>query len=164
MLPYEYPKWQTVYFYFSRWKRDDTLEQIQQQLVEQQRRKASRPAEQAVGILDAQSTKTTLVAGAQRGFDAGKKAKGRKRHLVVDTLGLILTVVIQSASVQGLARSRGSACVDEAVLGRCQKAICGCRLQRQTGGTGENSIGHRGAHCKKELVRRLSGPAQTPDR
>jgi putative transposase len=100
MLPHDFPKWQTVYFYFSRWKRDGTLEQVQQVLVEQQRRKAGRQSEPTIGILDAQSTKTTMVAGEQRGFDAGKKVKGRKRHIIVDTLGLILAVVIQSASVQ----------------------------------------------------------------
>lgn len=100
MLPHDFPKWQTVYFYFSRWKRDGTLEHIQQTLVEKQRLKAGRKAEPTVGILDAQSTKTTLVAGEQRGFDAGKKVKGRKRHIIVDTLGLVLAVVIQSASMQ----------------------------------------------------------------
>ncbi len=100
MLPQDFPKWQSVYFYFSRWKRDGTLEQIQQELVEKQRKKAGRQSEPTVGILDAQSTKTTMVAGEQRGFDAGKKVKGRKRHIIVDTLGLLLAVVIQSASVQ----------------------------------------------------------------
>ena len=100
MLPHDFPKWQTVYFYFSRWKRDGTLEQIQQALVEQLRLKAGRKAEPTVAILDAQSAKTTLVAGEQRGFDAGKKVKGRKRHIIVDTLGLVLAVVIQSASMQ----------------------------------------------------------------
>jgi putative transposase len=100
MLPREYPKWQTVYFYFNRWKRDGTLEQIQQQLVEKMRSKAGRKGEPTVAIMDAQSVKTTLVAGESRGFDAGKKVKGRKRHIAVDTLGLLLAVVIQSASTQ----------------------------------------------------------------
>lgn len=100
MLPHDYPKWQTVYFYFTRWKRDGTLEQIQQQLVEKSRKKAGRKPEPTAAIIDAQSVKTTLVAGESRGFDAGKKVKGRKRHIVVDTLGLVLAVVIQSASVQ----------------------------------------------------------------
>jgi putative transposase len=100
MLPHDYPKWQTVYFYFSRWKRNGTLEQLQQQLVEKQRKKAGRKSEPTAAIIDAQSVKTTLVAGESRGFDAGKKVKGRKRHIAVDTLGLILAVVIQSASVQ----------------------------------------------------------------
>lgn len=100
MLPHDFAKWQTVYFYYRRWKRDGTLEQIQQELVEKIRKQQGRKAEPTVGIIDAQSVKTTLVAGEARGFDAGKKIKGRKRHIIVDTLGLLLAVVIQNASVQ----------------------------------------------------------------
>ena len=100
MLPQDFPKWQLVYFYFSQWKRNGTLEQIQLQLVEKVRGKAGRKPEPTVGIIDAQSVKTTLVAGEAKGFDAGKKVKGRKRHIVVDSLGLVLMVVIHSAGVQ----------------------------------------------------------------
>ena len=59
-----------------------------------------RKEEPTVGIIDAQSVKNTLVSSQDKGFDAGKKIKGIKRHIIVDTLGLILAVVIQSASVQ----------------------------------------------------------------
>ena len=99
MLPQDFPKWQLVYFYFSQWKRNGTLEQMQLNLVEKVRGKAGRKPEPTVGIIDAQSVKTTLVAGEARGFDAGKKVKGRKRHIVVDSLGLLLIVVIHSAGV-----------------------------------------------------------------
>jgi putative transposase len=100
MLPHDFPKWQSVYFYFSRWKRNGTFEQIQQALVEKERVRMGKNTAPTVGIIDAQSVKTTLVGGEARGFDAGKKVKGRKRHIVVDTLGLLLAVVIQSASLQ----------------------------------------------------------------
>lgn len=100
MLPKDYPKWQSVYFYFSRWKREGTLEQIQLALVEKIRIRAGKKAEPTAAILDAQSVKTTLVGGEARGFDGGKKVKGRKRHIVVDTMGLVLMVVIHSAGVQ----------------------------------------------------------------
>lgn len=100
MLPLEFPKWQTVYFYFSRWKRNGTFEQIHEQLVESVRKQQKRNAQPTVGIIDSQSVKTTLVAGEARGFDAGKKVKGRKRHIIVDTLGLVLAVVVHSASIQ----------------------------------------------------------------
>jgi putative transposase len=100
MLPRDYPKWQLVYYYFSRWKREGHLEDLQLKLVEALRVKAGRKREPTVGIIDSQSVKTTLVAGEARGFDAGKKVKGRKRHLVVDSLGLVLAVVVHSAGIQ----------------------------------------------------------------
>jgi putative transposase len=100
MLPSDFPCWSTVYFYFSRWKRDGTLEQIELALVERAREKAGRHKEPTAAIIDAQSVKTTMVGGESRGFDAGKKVKGRKRHIVVDTLGLVLMVVVHSAGVQ----------------------------------------------------------------
>jgi putative transposase len=69
-------------------------------LVEKIRLKAGRNVEPTVGIIDAQSVKSSLVSSEDKGYDAGKKIKGIKRHIIVDTLGLILAVVIQGASVQ----------------------------------------------------------------
>lgn len=86
-----------------------------------------REREPSAGIMDTQSVKTTLVAGEARGFDAGKRVKGRKRHIVVDTLGLLLAVVIQSASVQ----ERNGA--DE-VIGRLQECWCKVRMVFADGG------------------------------
>jgi putative transposase len=100
MLPANFPKWQLVYYYFSVWKRSGLIEQIHESLVEKIRLKAGRNVEPTVGIIDAQSVKSSLVSSEDKGFDAGKKIKGIKRHIIVDTLGLILAVVIQGASVQ----------------------------------------------------------------
>jgi len=100
MLPGDFPNWSIVYYYFSVWKKDGTLEQIHEFLVEKIRRQHNKNEEPSVGIIDAQSVKNTLVSSQDKGFDAGKKIKGIKRHIIVDTLGLILAVVIQSASVQ----------------------------------------------------------------
>ena len=100
MLPSDFPGWKLVYYYFSTWKRASVIEQIHEALVEKVRKKHGKQEEPSVGIIDAQSVKNTLVSSEDRGFDAGKRIKGIKRHIIVDTLGLILAVVIQSASVQ----------------------------------------------------------------
>ena len=100
MLPGDFPNWSIVYYYFSVWKQDGTLEQIHESLIEKIRKQHNKNEEPSVGIIDAQSVKNTLVSSQDKGFDAGKKIKGIKRHIIVDTLGLILAVVIQSASVQ----------------------------------------------------------------
>ena len=76
------------------------MEEIHDSLVMQVRNSVGKNEEPTVGIIDAQSVKNTLVSCEDKGFDAGKKIKGIKRHIIVDTLGLVLAVVIQSASVQ----------------------------------------------------------------
>ena len=100
MLPGDFAPWKTVYYYFSVWKKGEIFEIIHEDLVEKVRAMKGRKEEPTVGIIDAQSVKNTLVSSQERGFDAGKKIKGIKRHIIVDTLGLVLAVVIQSASVQ----------------------------------------------------------------
>lgn len=100
MLPSDFPGWKIVYYYFSAWKKSSIIEQIHEALVERTRKVSGRNEEPSVGIIDAQSVKNTLVSSEDKGFDAGKKIKGIKRHIIVDTMGLILAVVIQSASVQ----------------------------------------------------------------
>lgn len=100
MLPGDFAPWKTVYYYFSTWKKGEVFEVIHEALVEKVRVMQGRKEEPTAGIIDAQSVKNTLVSSQDRGFDAGKKIKGIKRHIIVDTLGLVLAVVIQSASVQ----------------------------------------------------------------
>src|SRR5216683_2766258 len=100
MLPADFPKWPLVYYYFSTWKNNGLWEHIHESLVEKIRKEQGKNEEPSVGIIDAQSIKSTLVSSENKGFDAGKKIKGIKRHIIVDTLGLILAVVIQNASVQ----------------------------------------------------------------
>lgn len=100
MLPGDFPSWKIVYYYFSTWKKNCIWEEIHEMLVMKTRKRAGKDEEPTVGIIDAQSVKGTLVSSEDRGFDAGKKVNGIKRHIIVDTLGLILAIVIQSASVQ----------------------------------------------------------------
>jgi putative transposase len=100
MLPSDFPDWHIVYYYLSSWKKSGLISVLQEALVEKTRHQNGRSAQPTAGIIDAQSVKSTLVSSESKGFDAGKKIKGIKRHIIVDTLGLVLAVVIQSASVQ----------------------------------------------------------------
>jgi putative transposase len=99
LLPHDFPKWQTVYTVFRRWKLDGTWQRIHDALVPLARQAAGKKPTPTVAIIDSQSVRTA-EGGEWRGYDGGKKITGRKRHIAVDTLGLIWAVVVHGADWQ----------------------------------------------------------------
>jgi transposase len=99
LLPKEFPPYTTVQRYFYRWRDDGTWQKINHHLVMMAREADGREASPTAGVIDSQSVKTT-EAGGPRGFDAGKKIKGRKRHLLTDTAGFLIAGIVHEASIQ----------------------------------------------------------------
>lgn len=99
MLPKDFPPWQAVYAQFRRWSDANLFERMHDRLRAMWREREHRSVQPTAAVIDAQSVRTSAQGGI-KGFDAGKKVKGRKRHLVTDTLGLVLAVLITGANVQ----------------------------------------------------------------
>lgn len=99
MLPNDYAPWQLVYYYFRKWKRDGLIEEVHDSLVEKTRVSKGKSPTPSVGIVDSQSVKACNLCEGDIGYDGGKKIKGRKRHIVVDTFGLVMIIVIHAANI-----------------------------------------------------------------
>ena len=100
-MPHDFPPWGTVYWYFQRWSEDGTTDRIHDALRDALRDAGERDPMASAGIVDSQSVKGADTVGRDtRGYDAGKKINGRKRHIVTDTLGLLVVVLVTSAALQ----------------------------------------------------------------
>lgn len=106
MLPGDFPAWQTVYSYFRRWRLDGTWIRIHRYLREWIRLAQDRRSSPSVAIIDSQSVEIGILTNNSVGYDGGKKVKGRKRHLLVDTMGLVLMVVVTAGNVSDQAGAK----------------------------------------------------------
>jgi putative transposase len=154
-LPKDYPHWKTVYHYFCQWRKSGLWQRINQRLRRCLRKRAGKQAQASAAILDSQSTKTTDMARGQTGFDAGKRVNGRKRHILVDTLGLLIIIVVHAANVSETAGAR-------LVLSELEQRFWRLQLIWLDGGY-KNSLAEwivgvkRWRKIKLEWVRRLEG-------
>jgi len=98
MLPINFPKWQLVYYYFRKWESYGIIEQVHDFIHEKVRTSIGKEASPSLGLMDSQSVKTSSMT-IEKGYDGNKKINGRKRHIITDTLGFLMAIVIHDANI-----------------------------------------------------------------
>ena len=98
MLPIDFPKWQLVYYYFRKWDSTGVIEQVHDALHEQIRDELGKEKSPSLGLMDSQTVKSSSMT-EEKGFDGNKQLNGRKRHIMTDTLGLLMGVVVHAANI-----------------------------------------------------------------
>jgi putative transposase len=98
MLPIDFPHWQLVYYYFRKWDSTGILEEVHDSIHQQIRVGLGKEKSPSLGLMDSQSTKSSSMT-EEKGFDGNKRVSGRKRHIIVDTLGLLMGIVVHAANI-----------------------------------------------------------------
>ena len=99
MLPIDFPKWQLVYYYFRKWTDEGVIEELHDFLRDKSRKDKGKDVSPSLGLIDSQSVKTRSFT-QDNGYDGNKKINGRKRHIITDTMGFVIAIIIHSANIQ----------------------------------------------------------------
>ena len=150
LLPKEFPRWQLVYYYFNKWMKTGIWEQIQTHLRKMVRNKQGRKECPSMAIIDSQSVKNSEWGIPDKGFDGNKRIKGRKRHIMVDTLGILLGIIVTEANVHDSVAARALLKKMKGKLPRLKRILADAGYM----GDGLVRLARKWLNCVFEVVKR----------